>query len=304
MADASSPLFRFQLWRATLPPALRVLLTVNLATFAVAVVAAILAAFGAPLLNDALLWLALPGTPAGVAVRPWTPLTYAFVHLLSGGIWALVGFAFAMYWLAWLGREMEDAYGAHRLFGLYVGAAVFGALVAVGVAALPVAFPLRPFYEGAWAPVTAVLVATATLHPDRGVGLFLLGVVPMKWIAVGFVVLSLLSPDATLLGAALFGLVFGLAQKRGVDLAAWARPLFPDRAARARAAARNASRSPSRTASPTRATVGRTAAPPPAARRASAETPDVDRILDKILDQGVDSLTEEERRILSRAGRE
>ena len=299
MADASSPLFRFQLWRASLPPALRVLLSVNLATFAVAAVAAILAAFGTPLLNEVLVRLALPGAPAEVLARPWTPLTYGFVHLLGGGLWSLIGFAFAMYWLAWLGRDIEETYGAHRLFGLYVGAVVFGAAVAMAVASLPVPFPLRPFYEGAWAPVTAVLVATATLHPDRGVGLFLLGVVPMKWIAVAFVVLSLFSPDATLLGAALFGFLFARAQQRGVDLAAWARPLFRDRSARTRAQA------PTRTATPARATVGRAAHNRPAPTRAtSGEVPDIDRILDKILDQGVDSLTDEEKRILSQGGRD
>lgn len=303
MADANSPLFRFQLWRASLPPALRVLLTVNLAVFAVAAVAAILAAFGAPFLQEALLWLALPGTPAQALLRPWTPLTYGFVNLVIGGIWALIGFAFAMYWLAWLGREMEESEGPHRLFGLYVGSAVFGAAVALALGAVPSPIPLRPFYEGAWAPVTAVLVATATAHPNRGIGLFLLGVVPMKWIAVAFVVLSLFAPDATLLGAALFGFLFATAHKRGIDLAAWARPLF-NRGGRSRKSP--PARSPF--ARPTPAPAGRTLGKKRAAASAPAHgadaPPDIDRILDKILDQGVESLTEEERRILDRASRE
>ena len=300
MADANSPLFRFQLWRSSLPPALRVLLTVNLALFAVAAVAAILAAFGVPFLEEALLWLTLPGTPAEALVRPWSPVTYGVVNLAIGGIWALIGFAFAMYWLAWLGREMEENEGPHRLFGLYVGATVFGAAVALALAAVPSPIPLRPFYEGAWAPVTAVLVATATMHPNRGIGLFLLGVVPMKWIAVAFVVLSLFAPDATLLGAALFGFLFATAQKRGLDLAAWARPLF-NRPARPRATASRPRASRKEAPVSAGRTLGRSAAKAPARR--AKDPPDIDRILDKILDEGVESLTDEERQILDRASR-
>ena len=292
---ADSPMSRFQLWRALLPPGLRVLLSANLALVALAVVGAILAAFRVPVLAELLEWLALPGLPEAALARPWTPLTYAFTTLIGGGgVWALISVAFALYWLAWLGREIEAEGGAHRLVGLYVGSALFGAAIALGLAALSPAAPgVRPFYDGAWGPVTAVLTATAVRAPDRPVGLFLLGVVPMKWIAVGFVVLSLLAPNAALLGAALFGALFGAAWNRGVDLAAWARPLFAVR------------RAPARTTRPARTTaVGRTAPPARATRAAAPEPPpDIDRILDKILDHGVDSLTDEERRILKRAGR-
>jgi|GEM_PF-937645 len=292
---ADSPMSRFQLWRAMLPPGLRVLLSANLALAALAVVGAILAAFRVPALAQLLEFLALPGLPEAALVRPWTPLTYAFTTLIGGGgLWALIGVAFALYWLAWLGRELEAEGGAHRLVGLYVGSALFGAAVALTLGALsPTAPGVRPFYDGAWGPVAAILTATAVRAPDRPVGLFLLGVIPMKWIAIGFVVLSLLAPNAAFLGAALFGALFGAAWNRGVDLAAWARPLFAVR------------RAPARTARPTRTTAaGRTAPVARTPRAAAPESPpDVDRILDKILDHGVDSLTDEERRILKRAGR-
>ncbi len=295
---ADSPMSRFQLWRAMLPPGLRVLLSVNLALVALAVVGAILAAFRVPALAQLLEYLALPGAPEAALARPWTPLTYAFTtRIAGGGVWALIGVAFVLYWLAWLGRDLEAEGGAHRLVGLYVGSALFGAAVALGLAALSPSAPgVRPFYDGAWGPATAVLAATAVRAPDRPVGLFLLGVVPMKWIAVGFVVLSLLAPNAALLGAALFGALFGAAWNRGIDLAAWARPLFAVR------------RAPARTSRPARTTaVARpapTARPGRTARAAAPEPPpDIDRILDKILDHGVDSLTDEERRILKRAGR-
>ena len=233
MADADSPFLRFQLWRAGLPPALRLLLTVNLAVFAVVVAFAILAAFGLTFPYRLLEFLALPGDPGTALFRPWTPFTYGFVNLLSGDpIWAIISFAFAMYWLNWLGRDYEESYGSYRLFGLYLGSALFGAAVALALSSFGSVPLTRALYFGAWGPATAVLVTAATLHPNRGIGLFLLGVISLKWIAVGFVVLNLLNPDASFLGAALFGFLFAKAQQADIDLAAWARPIFERRPAR------------------------------------------------------------------------
>lgn len=299
MADADSPLFRFQLWRAGLPPALRVLLTVNLTVFAVVVPLAILAAFGVGLPYRLLEYLALPGDPATALFRPWTPFTYGFLNLIGGpnAIWGIISFAFAMYWLNWLGRDYEESYGGYRLFGLYLGSAVFGAAVALALASFGANPLVRPLYFGAWGPATAVLVTSATLHPNRGVGLFLLGVVSLKWIAVGFVVLSLFNPDASFLGAALFGFLFAKAQQSDVDLAAWARPLFGHRTRRrAEAEPRRAPFARSTSGAGGRAVAK--AAPPRGGAR------DIDEILDKILEQGYESLTPEERAILDRASRD
>ncbi len=297
MADADSPLFRVQLWRAGLPPALRLLLTVNLGLFAVVVVAAILGAFGLTLPYTLLEFLALPGDPGTALFRPWTPFTYGFVNLIGGAsaIWGIISFAFAMYWLNWLGRDYEESYGGYRLFGLYLGSALFGAAVALALGALGTNPLFRPLYFGAWGPATAVLVAVATLHPRRGVGLFLLGIVQLKWIAVAFVVLSLFNPDASFLGAALFGFLFAKAQQSDVDLAAWARPLFNRRRPSSRSAPR-----------PVRVPFGRSAAKAePAAKPARrGGSRDIDEILDKILEKGYDSLTAEERTILDRASRD
>lgn len=310
MSDPNSPSARFKIWRAALPPALRWLLTINLASFAVSAVLAILAAFGLAGLYTFLIdVLALPGTPARALLRPWTPLTYGFFEPIAGGLWGLISFAFAMYWLHWLGRDFEESHGGYRLFGLYVGAAVFGALLALALGAVTSAPPVREFYAGPWGPVTAVLVGMATLYPNRGIGLWLLGVIALKWIAVAFVVLSLFVPDASLLGAALFGFLFAKAHQRGLDLTAWARPLFDRRPKRSKATSASPSRRSGRfsssdlggAAQPVRKTAGRSSS-----RKASREEPPptVDAVLDKILDKGYDSLTAEERRILDEASRD
>ncbi|GAB5536138.1 MAG: rhomboid family intramembrane serine protease [Rubricoccaceae bacterium] len=311
MSDPNSPSARFQIWRAALPPALRLLLTVNLASFAVSAVLAILAAFGlGALYMLAIEMLALPGDPAKALFRPWTPFTYGFFDPIQGGLWGLIAFAFAMYWLNWLGRDFEESLGGYRLFGLYLGAAVFGAAIALALGAVTSAPPVRSFYAGAWGPVTAVLVCVATLYPNRGIGLFLLGVIALKWIAVAFVVLSLFAPDASLLGAALFGFVFAKAHQRGIDLAAWARPLFdrrPKRTSRsAPSSGTRGSRYTSSDASSSSRTVGKAVATRAATSRKRSNTPPptVDAVLDKILDKGYDSLTAEEKRILDEASRD
>jgi len=315
MADADSPLLRFRLWRAALPPALRLLLTVNVGLYVLWV---LLTIFG---LGGLLVWLALEPAPAAVLARPWTPLTYTFANLYPG-FFGLLSFAFAMLWLNWMGRDYEETYGSYRLFGLYVLAALFGAAVAVGLAAASGPFG-HPLYFGAWGPVTAVLCALATLQPNRGIGLFLLGVVPLKWIAIGFVVLDLaFVQDPTHLAAALFGFAFAKAQQGGVDLAAWARPLFR-RAARGYGAYGGAyggvpkgpsvgtrvkkllvRESPEER--PRRAKGG-APSPPRSASGTGGGRPagqdEVDRILDKILADGFASLTDEEKRILDEASR-
>lgn len=300
MADADSPLFRFQLWRSGLPPALRLLLTVNLVVFAVVIVFAILGAFGLSFPYRLLEFLALPGDPATALFRPWTPFTYGFVNLISGqgAIWGIISFAFAMYWLNWLGRDYEESYGSYRLFGLYLGSAVFGAAVALALTGFGTNPLVRALYFGAWGPATAVLVAVATLHPRRGVGLFLLGVVQLKWIAIVFVVISLLNPDAAFLGAALFGFLFAKAQQNDTDLAAWARPLFERSRSRAPAAPRRAPTFSRSAPAPRSKSVGKSERPTRSGAR------DIDQILDKILEKGYDSLTDEERKILDQASRD
>lgn len=294
MAAADSPLFRFQMWRAALPPALRLLLTVNLVTYVAYVVLALLAAFGVPALV-VVDFLTLPANPEAALRLPWTPLTYGFVNAF-GGFFGLISFVFGFYWLQWMGRDYEESYGPHRLFGLYVLGALGGAVVGLALGAV---LPMpRAVYFGLWTPVTAILCAVATLHPNRQIGLFLLGVVPMKWIAVGFVVLSLaFSADLTVLGAALTGVLFARAQRAGRDPAFWAAPLFGARRRRA---------APQKAATVRKSPFGRssTSATSGAGRRTSSGAPDVDAILDKILEKGYDSLTKEEKEALDRASRD
>ncbi len=291
MADPNSPITRFQLWRELLPPALRILLTVNIATYLLYVLMSIVG------VGEYLRVLALPLAPGEMLVRPWTLLTYGVTNVYPG-FFGLISFGFGAYWLNWLGRDFEQEQGSAGLMGLYVFATLGGAALAAVLGAFvradaPGVGTWLGTWFGIWAPALGVLCAAATLHPNRQVGLFLLGVISFKWIAIAFVVLELaFSKDPTHLGAALFGVLYVRAGQRGWDLGAWARPLFGERASR-------------RAPAPRASVFSRT--PPdadaePAPRRRRGGLTSVDAILDKILEKGYDSLTKEERAILEREG--
>jgi membrane associated rhomboid family serine protease len=313
MIPGETPLDRFKRWYRLLPPAMRLLLTVNVALY----VAWLVLRLSGPASAFIIEYIAL--RPADVLTRPWQLVTYNFLHLQLG-FWGLIHVAFNMLWLYWMGREYEETYGSNRLFGLFMMAGVFGGLLAVLAQPVLPDVLARGLYAGSTAGVFGVLCGVAALHPDRGIGLFIIGVVKLKWIAIVFVGLSaLFNPDVTHLGGAFFGVMFALAQKRDVDLAAWARPFFPnrnygslyygssrgsDREEREGFFGRVGAMIPGREKHAAETAVARRTG----ARRAEAASPageekDVDRILDKILDQGMDSLSAEERRILENASR-
>lgn len=321
--NEESPLDRFRRWYRLLPPALRLLMTANTVLF----VAWFFVALSRPAAGFVIEYFALTPTPAAF-LRPWQFVTYGFLHL-EGGFWGLIAFAFNMLWLYWMGRDYEETFGSHRLFGLYVLSALAGALLAVAVGAVAPEGRLYPV-AGAMAPVFGVLCCVAALYPNRGIGLLIIGVVPLKWLAIGFLALSVLfslghpAHLMTYVGAAGMGVLFARAQQRGTDLAAWAQAFFPGgsgsggyaaprRSAEGGALARMEAWLARRKggAEPVPRRAKKSARPEGPSRREQREIraasvgtagqEDVDRILDKISERGYDALTAEERRILYEA---
>ena len=319
-----SPLDRFQRWYRLLPPALRFLMTVNTVIFIVW----FFVRLSRPAAAFVIDYLALnPGLPTPL-FRPWQLLTYSVLHL-QVGLWGLIGFAFNMLWLYWMGRDYEETFGSHRLFGLYVLSALGGALLAVLVGTILPESRLVPV-EGAMAAVFGVLFCVATLYPNRGIGMLLIGVVPMKWLAGGFLLFSVLFTLGhpvllmTYLGGAGVGFLFGWAQQRGTDLAAWAQAFFPQRSgygggygASARGGEKGgvlarldqwfAGGKESEASAPRRGSSSGSSETKRRTKRVAKPDPDVvgpgdiDRILDKINERGYDALTEEEKRALYEA---
>jgi membrane associated rhomboid family serine protease len=311
---------RFRRWYGLLPPALRVLMTANAVLYVVWLLISLLRI--GVVAQFTLIYLALNPVLPEVLFRPWQLLTYAFLHV-QPGLWGFISFGFNMLWLYWLGRDYEEIYGSHRLFSLYVLSTVGGGLLALLAATFmpPAGIPVA----GAMAAVLGVICGVATINPDRGIGLLFLGVIKLKWIAVAFVAISVLFAInawpyvAVYLGGAGTGYLFARAQLAGTDLGAWSRGIF-DRDRSRRADRRAAPREGGTLGRLEGWLAGRSETDEPATlparpargeRRAArkrdavvAEAETVDRLLDKISEQGYDSLTDEEKRILYEASRD
>jgi len=183
-------------------------------------------AIGAFLMNvpgDAVLqWLELPSDLWLLLKRPWTLVTYMFVH------YGLLHILFNMLWLYWLGRIFMEFFSAKHLTGLYLLGGWGGALLYLLSANLLPYFTSHAgvyYLMGASASVVAIVVATAVYAPDYKIGLLFLGEVSIKWIAIVTVLISLLSMEGgnvggniAHLGGAVVGAWFALSIKRGHDI--------------------------------------------------------------------------------------
>lgn len=152
------------------------------------------------------LWtlLTLPGSFGGVAVVPWTVVTYMFTHIDPFHILA------NMLWLYLFGSVFSEVYSGRSFIAAYLlgGVAGAAAYLAAGTAE-----PLAGLV-GASAAVLSVAAATVARVPNYRVNLWLLGMVKIKWVALALVLFSLLASGGLELGsqaAHLGGIAAGVA---------------------------------------------------------------------------------------------
>ena len=165
-------------------------------------------------------YLSLPANLSVLSHRPWTPITYMFLH---ERFWHL----FFNVWMLWFGGMIFTRFLSQKQLALTYGlGGLAGALFFV------LAYNLFPVFEttkytavamGASASVLAILVAAATCKPDYGLNLLFFGQLKFKWLAIAFVVIDLLSisgdnPGGHIahLGGAVFGFVYGFALRKSL----------------------------------------------------------------------------------------
>jgi membrane associated rhomboid family serine protease len=169
--------------------------------------------------------LSLPAAPYALLRRPWSPFTYMFMH---ADAWHLL---FNMLWLWWFGRLFLRYFSARHLRGLYILAGL------VGGALFVISFNLFPLFRnslsqsllvGASASILGIVIATAVHEPNYRITLLFFGSVALKWLAVVTVVIDMLliaSDNAgghfAHLGGALAGWAFVPALRKGIDITAW-----------------------------------------------------------------------------------
>jgi membrane associated rhomboid family serine protease len=228
--------------------------------------------------------------PRSFVPQVWTPLTYMFVHI---GLFHLL---FNMLALFFFGPPLEERWGSTQFLKFFF-------LTGLGGALLSLLFP-NPI-AGASAAVYGVLVAYAMYWPNNPI--YFWGIFPIKakYLVGFFVGLSVFSAvTGSQAGVAhlahLGGAIAAFAYLKspwappawgGVAKRSTERPWSSTLASLVRPAPKPAKVTPVATAAARKPDVGR------------RPLDDVDRILDKISEGGIDSLTEEERRRLEEASR-
>ena len=215
----------------------------------------------------------------------WQPITYLFIH---GNIWHLIFNLFAL-WM--FGMPVEAQWGEAEFLKFYflcgVGAALTSAALGVH-STIPVI--------GASGPVYGLLVAFAMLNPDAVVYLYFLIPVKAAHMAILFGALEFFAgATGATPGIARFAHLGGMVTGYFYIRWWWVWKLNAKSLAKGvfeRGADDAAARSPAR----------RVARAEPKADVGESEDPmaEVDRILDKILASGLESLTEDERGLMKR----
>lgn len=241
-------------------------------------------------------WLGVSSNPAVILARPWTLFTYMFLHFEFFHI------LFNLFVLYVGGRLFSDFIGPGRLTVTYVLGGLTGALFFVlAYNFFPVFGDVRSLAValGASASVLAIFVAIAVYMPNYQLPLLLLGRVKLKYIALVFVLIDILSiergnPGGHIahLGGAFWGLAYARLLQAGKDPAAaiskWLKPLGGFFSGKPRMRVKYTKERPLTDEQYNEQRVGL--------------QKEIDRILDKISQSGYDSLTSREKEMLFKMG--
>ncbi len=175
-----------------------------------------------PVLTDLIgQWFGISSNMYVVVYRPWTILTYMFLHF------DLLHIFFNMVVLYVGGRLFSDFIGQDRLVATYLLGGIAGALMFV------LSYNIFPVFQevksmslaiGASASVLSIFVAIAVYMPNYQLPLLLIGSIRLKYIALFFVVIDIISIDQgnpgghlAHLGGACWGFFYANLLKSGKD---------------------------------------------------------------------------------------
>ena len=239
-------------------------------------------------------WLALPDNPADFIHKPWTIVTYMFLH------YNFIHILFNLIGLYWFGKLFLYRFEQDKMLGLYVLGGISGGLLYM------LAYNLLPVFEhvngmllGASASLIAILVAIAVYEPDREIYLAFVGAVKLKYVAGIYILLSVIgistsNPGGNIahLGGALFGYLYIVQLRKGKDMSSGIVNLINKLASifKPRPKIRVTHKQPPRDDYEYN-------------REKHANQEEMNKILDKIAKSGYDSLTKREKEILFRQGK-
>ncbi|NJW51603.1 rhomboid family intramembrane serine protease [Salinimicrobium sp. CDJ15-91] len=252
-------------------------------------------------------WLVFPKEPGEFLFKPWTIITYAFLH---GGLWHLLSNMIILYFS---GVYFLTYFSPKKLLNFYFLGGIFGALVYMASYNLFPAFQGagKSYLIGASAAVMAILVGIATHIPHMRVRLILLGSIKLWWIAAFLVIVDIVqipisNPGGHLahLGGAGFGYLYAKQLGKGNNIASgfeklldWFGNMFASSPGTKR-------KSNLRTVHKRQPAEGTASAYSGKTKSKREQQEKIDAILDKISKSGYDSLTKQEKDYLFNAGKE
>ena len=168
-------------------------------------------------------YLSLPSNLSELAKKPWTLISYMFVHQ------DFLHILFNMVWLHFGSKLFLQYFNGKQLLSTYFLGGIFGGLIYISAFNIFPVFQDAPFINsvaiGASASVLAIFIAIATYSPNYIVNLTFIGNTLIKHIAIFLVVLDFLlieknNPGGHIahLGGAIFGFLYINLLGKGVDL--------------------------------------------------------------------------------------
>lgn len=272
------------------------LIYLNLIVFVLIQIVKIILFFSNSLSYDFLRWIAVPAGLEQLGKYPWTVITYMFTHE------SFLHILLNLLAFFWFGRLFMQFLSQRQLLGVYILGGISGAIFYI------VAFNLIPAFAeakdvsvaiGASASVMAVVFSVASLVPNQEVYMLFFGRVKLKYLAIGVILIDLISIPVgnagghiAHLGGALLGFIFVYFYRRGTDITVWIsrivygiKGLFVrDREIKIKYRNQNKNKKNARTESDMEYNA-----------RKKAEQDQIDTILDKIAQSGYSSLSATEK---------
>lgn len=167
-------------------------------------------------------FLQMPASAELLLQRPWTVFTYMFLHVDFFHV------LFNILYLYWFGQLFLSFYNQKQLVGLYLIGGILGAFCYF------IAYHLFPYFNeikdksfllGASASALAIMMATAATAPNKEIQLVLIGKIKLKYMALFFFIIDLLSITSfnsgghiAHLGGIFAGYYFAFQMKKGKDI--------------------------------------------------------------------------------------
>jgi membrane associated rhomboid family serine protease len=170
-------------------------------------------------------WLSLPLSFHTLIRQPWSVFTFMFMH---GDVGHIFG---NMLFLYWFGQVYYLYMYNKRALAIFFFGSLFGSALALTLAHIvpPMRHDLGNYMLGASAGVQAIMFAATAINPEHRVRVFLIGEVPIKYVAVGLALMDYLALTygnaegmIAHIGGAVFGYLYIKSLQAGTD---WFKPL-------------------------------------------------------------------------------